>query len=137
MHVRRFDHDYGRRHFLKSVAAGVFGGGVLMPVWDAIANTGDPSKAYPDELLSIEGYTKGRINTGDEITADNVDLVKELLEPIKYQQIKTMGRRLKIVPTTRDIMRLSPWEYMEATLKNAGQARFDERGNIVTLQGKP
>lgn len=137
MHIRRFDHDYGRRHFLKSVAAGVFGGGVLMPVWDAIANTGDPSKAYPDELLSIEGYTKGRINTGDEITADNVDLVKELLEPIKYQQIKTMGRRLKIVPTTRDIMRLSPWEYMEATLKNAGQARFDDRGNIVTLQGKP
>lgn len=138
----RYDHGYSRRHFLKAVggscaSAAMTGGGVLMPLWDAIARDGDVSKAYPDELLSIESYTKGKIRAGDEIDASNVELVKELLEPIKYAQIKTLGRRLKMVPTTTDIMRLSPWEYIEATLRNQGEGRFDRDGNVVTREGKP
>lgn len=142
MKLPRYDPAYGRRHFLKKIAGGLAGGsmagsGVLMPLWDAIAQTGDIRKAYPDELLSMEGYTKGRIKTGDEINASNVELVKDLLEPIKYAQIATLGRRLKIVPTTTDVMRLSPWEYIEATLSNQGQARFDQDGNVVTRDGKP
>ncbi|NGY04486.1 DUF1329 domain-containing protein [Solimonas terrae] len=137
MRLLRYDHDYSRRHFMKSLARGVAGAGVLMPLWDAIAQSGDASKAYPDELLSIEGYTRGRLKNGDLITAANVDLVRDLLEPIKYQQIKTMGRRLKLAPTTGDITRLSPWEYLEATLRNRGKAQFDGNGNIVVDGGKP
>ena len=34
-------------------------------------------------------------------------------------------------------MKLSPWEYLEASFKNRGQAKFDDKGNVVTLDGKP
>src|SRR3546814_6679574 len=102
MRLLRYDHDYSRRHFLKSLATGMATAGVLMPVWDAIAQTGDAGKAYPDELRSIEGYTRGKLKSGDFISAENVDLVSDMPEPIQYHQIKTMGRRLKLAPTTTD-----------------------------------
>ncbi|ULQ46523.1 DUF1329 domain-containing protein [Flagellatimonas centrodinii] len=137
MHIRRFDRDFSRRHFLKTVAAGAGGAGVLMPLWQALAETGEATRAYPEELLSIEAYTRGRIQPGDVITADNVELVKDLLEPVKYEQVKTMGRRLKVKASTTDLMRLSPWEYLEATLRNQGKARFDDKGNVVAPDGGP
>ena len=137
MHIRRFDRDYSRRHFLKAVAAGSGAAGVLMPAWKALAETGEVTRAYPEELLSIEAYTKGRIKPGDVITADNVEWVKDLLEPVKYEQVREMGRRLKVKASTTDLMRLSPWEYLEATLRNQGKARFDEKGNVVGPDGGP
>ena len=137
MRLLRFDHDFSRRRFLEKAAKGIVSAGVLMPLWDALAQTGEVTKAYPEELLSIEAYTKGKIKTGDEISAANVEYVKDLLEPIKYAQIKQMGRKLRVVKTTTDIMRLSPWEYLEATFRNKGKARFDSRGNIVVADGKP
>lgn len=137
MHIRKFDRAYSRRKFLGDAAKGVLATGVLSPLWSAIAADGDPSKAYPDELNSIEAYTQGRIKTGDLIDASNVEHVKDLLEPIRYEQILKLGRVLKVAPTTTDIMRLSPWEYIEATVRNAGRARFDERGNVVDETGKP
>src|SRR5882757_22467 len=137
MRVIKYDRNFSRRHFLGQAARGVLSAGVLMPVWDAIASNGDVSKAYPDELLSIEGYTRGKIKTGDEINASNVELVKDLLEPIRYEQILKNGRKLRITKTTTDVMRLSPWEYTEATLKNSGKARFDATGNVVTGDGQP
>lgn len=132
MHIRRFGPNFTRRHFLQATAAGV-----LMPLWQAIAADGDVTRAYPDELLSIEGYTRGRIKSGDEITATNVEHVKDLLEPIRYEQILSQGRRLRVVRTTTDVMKLSPWDYIEATLRNAGKARFDGRGNVVNADGQP
>ena len=137
MRIRRYDPGYSRRLFLQRLVQGTATAGVLMPLWDAMAQHGEINKAYPDELLSIEAYTKGRIKTGDEISAANVELVKELLEPIKYQQVAKMGRRLKLAPTTTEVMKLSPWDYLEATVRNKGQARFDARGNVVTAEGKP
>lgn len=137
MRVRRYDPGFSRRKFLADGARGVLGTGVLGSTWQSIASTGEINKSYPDELLSIELYTKGRIKTGDVITAANVEHVKDLLEPIRYEQILKEGRRLKVAPTTRDVMRTSPWEYIEATLANAGKARFDARGNVVTADGKP
>jgi hypothetical protein len=127
----------GRRDFLANAARGVAGAGVLMPLSQAIASDGDISKAYPDELLSIEVYTKGRIKPGDMITADNVEHVKDLLEPIAYEQVAEMGRQLRMASTTTDLMRLSPWEYIEATLRNKGRARFDDNGNVVNDDGGP
>ncbi len=138
MIVRRYSHDFSRRKFLADAARGVLGTGVLMPLARAIAETGDTSKAYPDELLSIEGYTKGRIKTGDYIDASNVEHVRDLMEPVRYQQILNDGRRLKVAQSTSDIMRTSPWEYIEATLSNAGKAAFDDKGNVVNAtDGRP
>lgn len=138
MRIRKFHHDYSRRKFLRDAGLGVLSTGVLAPLGKTMADTGEISKAYPDELLSIDAYTKGKIKTGDEITAANVEHVKDLLEPIRYEQILKHGRKLKVVKTTKDIMRLSPREYIEATLKNAGKAKFDERGNVVNAaDGKP
>lgn len=138
MHIRKYDHHYSRRHFLKQLATGAATAGVLAPAWQTIAATGEISKAYPDELLSIDAYTKGKVKTGDEITAANVEHVKDLLEPIRYEQILKHGRKLKVVASTKDVMKLSPWEYLEATLKNAGKASFDDKGNVVhTADGQP
>jgi len=137
MRHTRFDRGYSRRKFLSDAARGVLATGVLMPLWKAIAATGEITKAYPEELLSIEGYTKGRIKTGDEITAANVEHVKDLLEPIRYEQIVKMGRRLRVAKTTTEVMRTSPWDYLEATLRNAGKAKFDSKGNVVAPDGKP
>lgn len=134
----RYTRDYSRRKFLSDAARGLLATGVLMPLSKAIADKGDVSAAYPDELLSIEAYTRGRLKAGDVIDASNVEAVKDLLEPVRYQQILKQGRRLKLRATTTDVMRLSPWEYIEATLKNAGKAGFDAKGNVVNMaDGKP
>lgn len=137
MHIRRFDAGFTRRHFLDQMARGTVAAGVLAPLWPAIAAKGTADGVFPDELLSIEAYTKGKLAPGKEINADNVDLVTDLLDPIQIVQIKTMGRRLRLVAETKDVMRLSPWEYMEATLRNAGKAKFDANGNVVNVDGKP
>lgn len=136
MHIRKYDFDFARRAFLGKAGA-LVGAGVLTPLWPLIARAGDITKAYPEELLSIEAYTKGKINTGDVITAENVEAVKDLLTPIAYQEVKEMGRRIKIVPTTRDITRLFPADYLEATLRNNGKAILDKDGNVLTKDGKP
>ena len=100
MKVLQYGRGFSRRKFLADAAAGVLSTGVLMPLSKAIAQTGDIGNAYPDELLSIEGYTKGRISTGDTIDASNVELVKDLMEPVRYEQILNSGRRLKVGKTT-------------------------------------
>lgn len=132
----RYDRSYSRRRFLSAMAGGM-AAGVLTPLWQAMADTGEIRRAYPDELLSIDDYTRGRIKSGDEINAANVEFVKDLLEPVKYYQIAHLGRRLRVAPTTTELMRLSPWEYLEATLRNRGLARFDSRGNVVAADGRP
>jgi hypothetical protein len=137
VHIRRFDRGYTRRKFLADASRGVLAAGVLAPLWSVLAADGDASAAYPEELLSLDAYTQGRIKTGEDIHAGNVEYVKDLLEPIRYEQILNMGRRLKTTRTTTDLMRLSPWEYIEATLRNQGKARFDERGNVVAPDGQP
>lgn len=138
MIVSRFDRDYSRRKFLAEARSGLFSAGVLAPLSTVIAAIGDVSKAYPDELLSIEVYTKGRIKPGDEITSSNVEAVRDLLDPVRYEQIAKNGRRLRMAKTTTDVMRLSPWEYIEATLRNAGKAGFDARGNVINqVDGQP
>ncbi len=137
MRLLKYPQGFSRRAFLQRSVQGAVGAGLLMPLWKAIADSGDIAKAYPDELLSIENYTGGKISTGDMITSANVEHVKDLLEPIRYEQILKQGRQLRVVKTTTDPMRLSPWEYVEATLSNAGKARFDDTGNVVAPDGRP
>lgn len=135
MHIGRFGAGFSRRVFLDKLGRAA-AAGVLAPLWPAWAE-GKLATAYPAELLSIDEYTKGKITTGSYIDAHNVDLVKDLLEPIKYEQIAHLGRRIRVLPTTTDPYKLSPWEYVAATERNTGQARFDPKGNVVTADGKP
>lgn len=137
MHIKKFDHDFSRRNFLEKTGKGMVAAGVLAPLWPTIAKSGDITKAYPEELLSIEAYTKGQIKPGDVVDASNVEVVKELLDPIAYRQVKEMGRRINIAETTTDVTKLFPQKYLEATLSNAGKAQFDANGNVVVEGGKP
>ena len=59
MHIKKYDHDYSRRLFLERVAKGSMAAGVLAPLWPMISHAADITKAYPEELLSIDAYTKG------------------------------------------------------------------------------
>ena len=130
MHRIKYDKDYSRRYFMEQTAKGVLGTGVLMPIWDAIAKTGDVAAAYPDEALSIETYSKGAVKPGGELNAGNVDSVKDLLDPVAYMQVKQQGRVMDIKDTTTDPYMLSAYDYTIATDANRGKAGFDEKGNV-------
>jgi len=136
MRIRRYDFDFSRRAFMEKTARGVGSLGVLSPMWASAAGNGEISKAYPDELMSIELYTKGKIKTGDYIDANNVDIVKDLLDPIQYENLKNQKRRIKIVPTTRDIAAMYNQDHLEATLRNRGRARWAPDGNLVADNGE-
>ncbi len=137
MHIRKYDHNFSRRAFLEKTALGIAGAGLLSPLWSSIARGADMSKAYPDELTSIEMYTKGKVKPGDIITANNVEHVKDLLDPVAYHQVKTMGRRIHIVEPVKDASSLFPAEFLEATLKNKGKAVLGKDNNVYTADGKP
>ena len=83
-HIKRFDHHYSRRQFVKQMSQGVLATGVLAPLWKTLADTGEHTRAYPDELLSMDAYTRGALSEGMTISADNVELVRDLLDPIQY-----------------------------------------------------
>jgi hypothetical protein len=135
MRIRKYDFDFGRRELLAKTGQ-LVGAGLLAPLWPLIAKGGDISKAFPDELMSIDAYTKGAIKTGDMVTADNVDHLKTLLTPIQYMQVKQMGRRFRIVPTTTDASKLFPHAYLDATIRNTGRGKLDEVGNVWTVDGQ-
>ena len=128
MRIRKYDFDYGRRALLQKAAIGA-GAGVLAPLWANSAN-GDVSKAYPDELLHIEAYTKGKIKPGDMLTANNVDVVKDLLDPITVKQVKEMNRTIKVVDSPKEVAALYPADFLDVSLKNKGKAKIGADGNI-------
>lgn len=137
MRIRKYDFDYSRRVFMEKTLKGVAAAGVLAPLWPLVARGADISTAYPDELMSIEMYTKGKIKPGDFITADNVEIVKDLLDPISYMQVKEMGRKIEIVESVKDASVLFPSAFLEATKRNQGKAMIGPDGNIYTADGKP
>ena len=91
MHIKKYDFDYSRRFFMEKTAKGLMGAGVLTSLWPLIGNTGEIGKAYPEELQSLEAYTKGKVKEGDVITADNVEHVKDLLDPVAYLHVDADG----------------------------------------------
>ncbi|MGE0344452.1 MAG: DUF1329 domain-containing protein, partial [Porticoccaceae bacterium] len=138
MHIKKYDFDYSRRFFLEKTTKGLMGAGVLTSLWPLIGNTAEIGKAYPEELQSLEAYTKGKVKEGDVITADNVEHVKDLLDPVAYLQVSQMGRRIRVVPQTKDVTKLHPHSFLEATLKNQGKGMLDANGNVVEKSsGKP
>lgn len=138
MHIRKYDFDYSRRNFLEKTAKGVGTAGVLAPLWPMIAkaDTPDISKAYPDELISIEMQTKGKVKPGDIVDANNVEHVAHLLDPIVYKEVSDQGRRIRIKPTETAIEKFFEKPFLEATLSNYGNGGFDGNGNIIHQDGK-
>ena len=102
-----------------------------------VSEDGDHTRAYPEELLSLDAYTGGKVSDTGTIDANNVDFVKDLLDPIQYLQVKELGRILQVMPQTTDLYRLNPHDYLEATFRNSGMATFDSDGNVTTKDGKP
>ena len=137
MHLMKYNEGWTRRHFLDQVGRGVFVAGVLSPLIDVIGRHGSVEAAYPPELLSIEAYTKGKLKPGDVLNAENVDIVKDLLDPGAYYQIKHDGRLVDLAPTETDVTMLTPMPYLQATLSNKGRHKIFPDGNLYTLEGKP
>ena len=124
---KKYDFDYSRRFFMDKMAKGTMGAGVLGSLIPMIGNTGDISKAYPEELTNIEAYTK--IKTGDIVDASHVEHVKDILDPVAF---------IQIAPTSTDVTELYPRDYLEATLRNQGKGAFNAGGNVVAKDtGKP
>jgi Protein of unknown function (DUF1329) len=137
MHLTKYTEGWTRRHFLEQVSKRVFAAGVLSPLMDVIGRNGNCEAAYPPELLSIEAYTRGELKAGDVLSAENVDIVKDLLDPGAYWQIKHDGRLVDLAPTETDLARLMPTAYLQATLANTGKHKIFPDGNVYTLDGKP
>lgn len=137
MHIRQFDFDYARRQFLEKTTYGIGGAGLLTALWPEICRAGDASAAYPDELLDIEAFTKGQVKVGDTINADNVFLVQDIIDPITYQEVLQDRRTFFIQPTENNVETMYPPFFLDATLRNQGQAAFDSDGNVYTKDGKP
>ncbi len=130
IHIKKYDIDYSRRFFLEKMSKGIMEAGVLTSLWPLIGESADITKAYPDELLSIEAFTQGALKDGDILDASNVKIVKDLLDPVVYLQVAQQGRRIELVPTTTDATELFPHDYLRATLSNQGRAVLDVNGNV-------
>lgn len=137
MRIRKYDFDYGRRALMEKLTKGAAMSGVLAPLWPMISNGADISKAYPDELTSIEVHTKGKVKVGDVISANNIQYVEHLLDPIAVKQIKTQGRKITITAPTNDATKLFNHDFLVATLRNKGKSRWDATGNVVYEDGGP
>ena len=137
MHIRQFDFDFSRRAFMRNSALGAGGAGLLGSLWSEICRAGDATKAYPEELLDIEAFTKGRVKVGDVIDSESIDLVQDLVDPILYQEVKQDGRKFFIQPSEQNVETMYPPYFLDATLRNQGQATFDAVGNVYTLEGEP
>ena len=135
MHIKKFDSNYSRRFFMKQMAAGTLATGVLAPLWPTIAMGRTLEGVYPDEISSFEGLTKGKINNGDVINANNVDFLKDYMDEVAFMQVKEMGREIDTHATTMDPGLLSPPDYLNASIKNSGRAKFNADGNVVTDDG--
>ena len=135
MHIKKYDFDFSRRHFMVQTARGAASAGVLSSLWPEICRSAETTRVYPDELLNIETFTKGRVKPGDVIDADSIDLVQDLVDPILYQEVKQDRRKFVIQTAETQVEAMYPPYFFDATMKNQGQASFDTNGNVY-LTGK-
>ena len=129
-----FDH-WSRRDFLKK--AGAFAGaGLLQPVLSLIGSGKSIAAAYPDEVLSIEKYTKGRVKVGMVISKDNSELIKDIAPEGLIVELQR-GAQIKIGETTTRADAKEPKFWLDATLRNKGQAVLDKKGQLYHKSGGP
>lgn len=136
MRIGKYGLDYNRRKFMLNTSAAA-GAGILGSLWESISQTANAAPAYPEELLNIEAFTKGKIKPGDVIDADNVNLVQDILDPIAYQEVLQDKRKFFIQESMNEVERMYPPYFFDATLRNQGMAQFDSDGNVRTKTGEP
>ncbi len=124
-----------RRGFLKRAGA-FLGAGLLQPVISLIGSGKSIAAAYPDEVLSIEKYTKGKIKPGMVISKDNYQLVKDIAPEGLLVELQR-GAEIKIGETTMKAEATQPKFWIEATLRNKGQAILDKNGQLWHKGGEP
>jgi hypothetical protein len=127
--------EWTRRDFLKATGTWA-GAGLLQPVLPLIGAGKSIAAAYPEEVLSIEIYTKGRVKPGMIISKDNFELVKDIAPAGLFVELQR-GRQIKIGETSLQPDAVEPGFWVEATLRNKGQAVLDQRGQLWTKDGKP
>ena len=127
MRAIKYGEGWTRRHFMGQLAKGIVAAGLLAPLFDVIGRNGDCAAAYPPELLSIEAYTKGKLKAGDVLNANNVDLVKDLLDEVAYWQVKYDKRTIDLIATETDVTKLCAPSYVEATMRNKGVHQIGPR----------
>jgi Protein of unknown function (DUF1329) len=126
--------EWTRRQVIKAGVA-LAGSGLLQPLLPLVAAGKDISKAFPEEVLSIEKYTKGKVKPGMIINKDNVELIKDI-SPEGLVAIIQHGQEIKIGETTLDPRAVNPDFWVEATLRNQGKATLDAKGQLWTKDGK-
>jgi len=127
--------EQSRRVFLKKTGAWA-GAGLVQPVLSLIDAGKSIAAAYPDEVLSVEKFTKGKIKPGMIISKDNFELVKEISPEGLYLELER-GAQIKIaeVNTAADAI-IAPY-WVQATLRNKGKAMLDSKGQLWTNDGQP
>ena len=129
-----FDY-WTRRDFLKKT--GVFmGAGLLQPVLSLIDAGKTVEAAYPEEVLSIEKYTKGKVKPGMIITKENVELIKDIATEGLVVELQR-GAQIKIAETTTRPEAKQPKFWLDATLRHNGQAVLDKSGQLWHKSGGP
>ncbi len=127
--------SWSRRQFLKKTGAWA-GAGLLQPALSLVGTGKSIAAAYPDEVLSIEKFTSGRVKPGMIISKDNADLVKDF-SPAGLLLELTRGAQIKIAEaaTAADAI-IAPY-WVQATLRNKGKAVLDEKGQLWSNDGQP
>ena len=129
-----FDY-WSRRGFMK--AAGTWlGAGLLSPVLSLIDAGKTVEAAYPEEVLSIEKYTKGKVKPGMIISKDNAQLIKDISPEGLIVELER-GAQIKIAEATLKPEAIEPGFWLQATLRNKGQGMLDNKGQLWTKDGKP
>jgi len=129
-----FDY-WTRRDFLKRAGAWA-GAGLLQPVLSLIGEGKSIAAAYPEEVLSVEKYTKGRVKPGMIISKENVELIKDIAPEGLVVELQR-GAQIKIAETTRRPEAKVARYWLEATLRNKDQAVLDSKGQLWHKGGGP
>jgi len=124
-----------RRKFLQNTGAWA-GAGLLQPVLSLVDAGKSLAAAYPDELLSIEKFTKGTIKPGAIISKDNAELVKDISPEGLYLELQR-GAEIKIAEATMAPDGIIAPYWVQATLRNRGKAILDKNGQLWTNGGQP
>lgn len=127
--------NWTRRGFLKRTGAFI-GAGMLQPVLSLIDAGKTVEAAYPEEVLSIEKYTKGAVKVGMVISKDNAQLIKDIAPEGLIVELQR-GAQIKIGEATTRPEAIEPGFWLQATLRNKGQAMLDNKGQLWTKDGKP
>jgi Protein of unknown function (DUF1329) len=123
-----------RRGFIKA-SGYAFGALGFASVADLIFAGKDWSLAYPEEVMTIESVTHGKVKTGDWITKANVDLLKDHLPVSAYHLVKRDLQNIKTKATSAPHECMSDYNFRD-TEKARGEAVLDTKGNLRTKNGK-